>query len=126
MVDDVFLPEPTHEGQGLVQPRGPVLAVDLKRLVLGGVGDTEPERRKAAAATDDIEACQHLGRQDRVATRYHRDGSRISGCAGDVGHRHDRIELHRIDALGEPQAIEAETVRSSTRPSPASSRRARG
>ena len=113
VVDDIFFPEPTHEGQGLVQPRGPVLAVDLERLVLGGVGDTEPECRKAAAATDDIEACQHLGHQDRVAARYHRDGRaefQVLAAAGDVGHRHDRIELHRIDALGGPQAVEAETV----------------
>ena len=81
--------------------------------MLGGVGDAEPERRKAAAATDDIEACQHLGHQDRVAARYHRDGRaefQVLAAAGDVGHRHDRIELHRIDALGEPQAVEAETV----------------
>jgi hypothetical protein len=109
VVDDVVVPARSDHGERLVEPARPFLAGDAERLVLGGVGDAEPEGGEQPAAGHHGERRQLLGEDDRVASRQDEHAHpelEASGAAGGVCHRHDGVGRLGADALGQPQAVE--------------------
>ena len=113
VVDDVVEPARPHHGQRLVEPACPFASLDPERLVLAGVGDAEAERRQQAPAGHHGQRRQLLGQHDRVAAGQHQHAHpelEARRAPGGVRHRHDRVGRVAADALGQPQAVEAEPL----------------
>ena len=89
------------------------LARDAEGLLLVRVGDAEAEGRQQPSAGQAVEGGQLLGQHDRVAAGEHQHARaelQLGRAAGGVGHADDRVGGLAADALGEPEAVEAQPL----------------
>src|SRR5262249_4311502 len=112
VVDMVLDPQPAHEGERLVEPRRPLLPGDAERLLLGGVGDAEPERGQRATARQAVEARPLPGdpRPGAVPpdppTRAELEAAAASRRIREADHGIGRVAR---EAFREPERVEAPT-----------------
>ena len=113
VVDGVLQPQAPDQRQGLVEPRRPLAACHAEGLLLVGVGDAETEGRQEPPAREAVEAGQLLGQHHGVAAGQHQDaGAELQLLRASRGerHAHDRVGGLAAEALGEPEAVEAQPL----------------
>ena len=109
VVDRVLRPEPAHQRERFVEPRGAVLAGDAERLLLGRVHDPQAEPGEEPPAGEHVEARELLGEQRGVAAGQDlHAGSELElpGPAGGDREPDDRIGRVAAHPLREPQRVE--------------------
>ena len=106
---ELVVPACSDHGERLVEPGGPLVACHAERLVLGRVGDPQPEGREQPSAGHHRQRRQLLRQHDRVASGEDEDAHpelEPGRATGTVRHRHDRIGRLAADALRQPEAVE--------------------